>query len=337
MSLDYPWPTPPAAGEWCVVAEGVSWLRLPLPFALNHVNIWLLDSDAGVLLIDTGVKSPLSIEIWTQVLAELPRTLEGLLVTHYHPDHIGLAAWMTERNPMPVWVSQQDFDYSTRAFHADDKTFANSQDAWYQRHGLDTKRRQAMHRAGNTYRPYVSGIPANPLILQDQDDWLSGDTHWQVMTVGGHAPEMICLYSRQLNVLIAADHLLPAITPNISLSHYTVDANPLSTFLDSLAQFETLPQDVLVLPSHGLPYRGLHQRIAQLRTHHSEHFSRLVGACTEPATATDMLPVLFPRELDYQQLMFAMGESIAHLTYLSQSGALKGFSEAGQQYFVRAG
>jgi len=335
MSLDYPWRSAPSPSEWLEIAPGISWLRFPLPFALDHVNVWLIESDDGFFIVDTGVNSTENKEIWSTVLKKLPRSLSGLLVTHYHPDHLGLAEWLIARQAMPIWFSQGDLEYSQRAFSISDVDFADAQDAWYSLHGLDARRRKAMRQAGNTYRPYVSGIPAEPSILKNSDIWVAGGKQWQVITAGGHAPEMICLYCSELNVLICADQILPAITPNVSLNHYAKDPNPLLTFLGSLPEFELLPHDVLVLPSHGLPYRGLHERTQQLKQHHQERFDRILEACVAPSTATDLLPVLFARKLDYQQLMFAMGESIAHLRYLNLHGALSCTTESGQHHYQR--
>jgi len=118
--------------------------------------------------------------------------------------------------------------------------------------------------------------------------------------------------------------VLPRISTNISVFAATPDADPLAWFLASLDRLRALPEDTLVLPSHGLPFRGLHARIAQLEAHHADRCDELLAACATPKTAAELIPVLFPRPItDAHQVMFAMGEAIAHLNYLRQAGRLK--------------
>ena len=143
------------------------------------------------------------------------------------------------------------------------------------------------------------------------------------MIVGrGHAPEMICLFGAERNVLIAGDQVLPRISPNVSVWPSEPAANPLAEFLSSLARFRELPEDCLVLPSHGPPFRGLRARIDQLVAHHEERLAATLDACSAPATVVEVIPKLFDRPLDGHQLQFALGESLAHLNYLVDRGEL---------------
>lgn len=338
--LDFPWDSPPAANstgvELRTVVTGLQWMRLPLPFALDHVNVWLLADHDATLIIDTGVSTDVTVALWEDALGQLPPELSGVLITHYHPDHAGLAGWFAERNDMTVWFTRQEWEFANAARDSRNEEFSTNQDNWYRQHGLDEKRRAAMARVGNSYRPYVHELGLTPVFLSANDTLRIGDTEWRVITAGGHSPEMICLYSESLNILIAADQLLPTITPNVSLNFYTKDPDPLGTFLDHLRLFSGLPDDVLVLPSHGLPFRGLSTRVTRLRAHHEQRFAELCEHCVEPQSATDVLPVLFRRKLDYQQLMFAMGESIAHMNHLALNGLLERVSIGNVEHFVRS-
>ena len=341
MSLEFPWDSAPTANtggvELRTVVPGLQWMCLPLPFALDHVNVWLLADHDATIIVDTGVSTDETVALWKAALGQLPPALSGILITHYHPDHAGLAGWFAERYDMTAWFTRQEWEFANAARNARNEEFSTNQDNWYRQHGLDEQRRAAMARVGNSYRPYVHELGLTPVFLSANDILTIGDSQWQVITAGGHSPEMICLYSKSLNVLIAADQVLPTITPNVSLNFYTKDPDPLGTFLDNLNLFSGLPDDVLVLPSHGLPFRGLSSRIARLTEHHEQRFDALREHCTEPQTATDMLPVLFRRKLDYQQLMFAMGESIAHMNHLVLTGVLQRIRIGDVEHFVSNG
>ncbi len=338
MAVDYIYDAAPPAGEICrmdcVPGQTIGWIYMPLPFALDHVNLWLLgDPDEGPLaIVDTGIQSGKSKAMWQDLLATTRKPTE-LLITHYHPDHIGLAGWMVEQLGCSCYMSAQEIDQARMAHAASDEDFASGQTTWYRRHGLDAERITEVSSLGNTYRPIVSGLPQDVVLLSAGETVSLGGIEWQVMTGGGHSAEQICLYSQQLNVLISADQVLPRITPNISLVWYKHGGDPLATFLSSLDMFRDLPEDVIVLPSHGLPFRGLHPRIAHLREHHEERLELILRSAKQPVTASDLMPVLFRRELDPRQLMFAMGECLSHLRLLTNSGQLITESIEGVDHF----
>lgn len=338
MTVDYLYDTAPAAGEIfrmdCVPGRAIGWVYMPLPFALDHVNLWLLgDQNEGPLaVIDTGIQSDKSKALWQDVFANTRKPTE-LLVTHYHPDHIGLAGWMVDQLGCPCYMSAQEIEQARHAHSASDEDFSNGQSTWYRRHGLDEARVAEVTALGNTYRPIVAELPQDVILLAAGDTVNLGGIEWRVMTGGGHSAEQICLYSNKLNVLIAADQVLPRITPNISLVWYKHGGDPLATFLSSLDMFSDLPEDVVVLPSHGLPFRGLHGRIQVLREHHEERLELILQSSKQPVTATGLMPVLFRRELDPRQLMFAMGECLSHIRLLTNSGLLKTENIDGVDHF----
>ena len=328
MPVDYLYDNPPAAGEVqrldCVPGSAIGWMYMPLPFALDHVNLWFLgDPESGPLAcIDTGIQSGKSKQLWDEVLANTRKPSE-LLVTHYHPDHIGLAGWLIDKLDCPCYMTANEIEQARQAHGATDKDFSQGQSDWYHRQGLDAERVAEVTAFGNTYRPIVSELPKDVVIIAAGDSIELGGVAWQVMTGGGHSSEQICLYSKELNVLISADQVLPRITPNVSLVWYKQEGDPLANFIQSLDMFRDLPEDVVVLPSHGLPFRGLHGRIQYLKDHHKDRLDLIVQTAKQPMTATELMPVLFRRELDPRQLMFAMGECLSHIRFLTNSGQLQ--------------
>lgn len=337
MAVNYLYNAAPPAGEILRIGKSmeaggalpeladipISWLCLPLPFALDHVNVWLLgdETEGPLALVDTGIQSDGTRALWQDVFQRTRKPTE-LLVTHYHPDHIGLAGWVQQVCDCPCYLSQQEIDQAHKARNSTDKDFADGQTTWYRQHGLAEDSVQEVAALGNTYFPIVTELPSRVSIVAHGDQLELGGINWRVLTGGGHAPEQICLYSEALNVLISADQVLPRITPNISLVWYKTEGDPLAVFLKSLDMFKDLPEDVIVLPSHGLPFTGLHPRIASLRAHHEERLDRIIAATEEPKTASELMPVLFRRKLDPRQMMFAMGECLSHLRLLTNDGRL---------------
>jgi glyoxylase-like metal-dependent hydrolase (beta-lactamase superfamily II) len=325
-SLVFPVGTPPALGETILIAPGIRWLRMRLPFALNHINLWLLEDGAGWTIVDCGYALDETRDAWQRIFAEdlagLP--VHRIIVTHYHPDHIGLASWLTERWDAPLWITEQEFA------HAQMHTYGTGGDA------LESTRRDFALRAGldeasskvfairqNGYRRGVPSLPAEHLTIAEGSVIEIGGREWRVIIGEGHAPEHACLYCAEAGVLIAGDQILPKISPNISVQTYDPDGDPLSRYLASLKKLRAaLPADILVLPSHNLPFRGVHQRIDELAAHHHARCDDATTACARASSAADLLPVLFRRQLDAHQMGFALGEALAHLHYLERQGIL---------------
>jgi len=329
--------TLPAAGEAIDIAPGVRWLRMPLPFALDHINLWLLrdradDGREGWAIVDCGVANDATRAAWEQVFE---RHLDGLpvlrvIVTHMHPDHIGNAHWLTERWGCRLWISATDWyaarlaSQSTTGFGGDDAA------AFFGEHGLVDPEAIAKVRGRGGY--YASMVPQVPRRFRRLTDGLAlriGEHDWRCIAGYGHAPEHMSLHCAALGVLISGDMLLPRISTNISVIDLEPEADPLPLFLASIERLRALPADTLVLPSHGKSFRGVHERVAQLVRHHEQHFDAVVEACrARPCSAADLLPVLFRRQLDLHQTTFAMGEAVAHLHALAGMGRLRGRLDA---------
>ena len=322
--LQFPVAASPRPGEALAVASGVWWLRMPLPFALDHINLWLLEDSPGWTVVDTGYAMSQTKELWERIFAErlgrLPVT--RVIVTHYHPDHIGLADWLTRRWQVPLWVTEKEWLFArVMSRGADD--FAPLRRAFAQRAGLDAAESEIFGQRENSYRRGVPSVPASFQRLRDDMTIGIGERQWRVIIGEGHAPELACLYCSETGVLIAGDQVLPKISPNISVQAHEPDDDPLARYLLSLAKLRAaVPADTLVLPSHNLPFLGLHARIETLAAHHRARCDEVLTACGEPKTAMQLLPVLFRRALDRHQMGFALGEALAHLNYLMHQGAL---------------
>jgi glyoxylase-like metal-dependent hydrolase (beta-lactamase superfamily II) len=253
------------------------------------------------------------------------RRLTRCIITHCHPDHLGLAAWLEQETGAPLWIAQGEY----LAAHMIVEQIAGYSISYmvefFRRHGLDQTRIDGLISRGNGYKRGVPAIPLTYHRLFDAEVLRIGDHDWRTIVGYGHAPEHMSLYCAELGVLISGDMLLPRISTNISVMASNPQGDPLGLFLNSIDDFRSLPEDTLVLPSHGRPFRGLHARVDQLQAHHAERCEVLLDACAgRPQSAADLIGVLFGRELpDPHQTMFAMGEAIAHLNYLEHAGKLR--------------
>src|SRR5918996_3555379 len=304
------------------LSPGLFGVRLALPFALDHVNVWLL-ADDGWTLIDAGVADQPSRERWQQLEGFMGgRPVTRVVATHFHPDHMGLAGWWCERSGAELWASRTEWLQARALALEVSEDFVAAGRRFDHRAGLDAGEVEERAARGNLYRLRVTLPPPAYRRLAEGDEPTIADGRWQVIVGRGHAPEMLCLFSAERNLLIAADQVLPRISPIVGVWPGEPEANPLAEFLDSLATLRQLPDDCLVLPSHGRPFRGLHVRIDQLVAHHRERLAATLEACRRPATAVEIMPHLFDRRLDRHQLSFAIAETLAHLNYLLAEGRL---------------
>ncbi len=314
----------PALGSTIALVPGIHWVRMVLPFALNHINLWLLrdsiDGREGWTIVDCCIDRQESRAQWQDIFDS---TLQGLpvlrvIVTHMHPDHIGLAHWLCDIWKVPLWISATDYNVarnlSSAAFNADGQAAAN----FYASHGLIDPESVAKIKARTGYYSgLVPALPSSYHRIMDADVICIGDSDWRCISGYGHAPEHIALYCEKLNTLISGDMVLPRISTNVSVFDLEPEGNPLKLFLHSINKYLQLPVNTVVLPSHGKPFTGMHQRIAQLHSHHTDRLVEVLQACTQkPCSAADIVPIMFRRELDLHQMTFAMGEAVAHLHML---------------------
>jgi len=316
-SLDYPYPDTPKPGTTIEVAPGVHWLSMPLPFALDHINLWLV----GDTVVDTGIGDDATRALWEKILFQ--KQIKRVVLTHYHPDHAGNAAWLVQKFGAEFWTTQGEYltAHAVRASSAGYTTEAVLE--VFRKNGLDPERAKTMGGRGNRYAALVPEFPLSYRRIIEGDRVKIGGHDWRAFIGHGHAPEHLSLYCEALNVVIAGDMLLSTISTNVSVWSIDPEGDPLRLFLESLKRYRELPEDVLVLPSHGKPFRGAHVRVGELESHHEKHFAKLLQALKEKSlSAGELLGLLFRRPLDAHQTFFAMGEAIAHLHYLYYAGRL---------------
>ena len=335
--LAFPHPSAPAPNSVVPIAPGIVWIRLALPFALDHVNVYLIEDGGGWALVDTGIRDDRTIAAWEELLdGELrDKPISRLIVTHFHSDHSGMAGWLCRRLRVPLYITHTEYLRSAALLQERHSDTSESWNRFYQRAGLSAERTGLIARSGHRYMQHTTGlIPAR--ILAAGDALTIGQRKWHALTGAGHSPEQLMLYCPADGVLLSADHILARISPNVSVYHAEPEADPLGQYLTSLDDVpQSVDRDVLVLPGHNLPFRGLHARTAQLKLHHAARCDLIEAACrSAPQTVADLLPVLFPRPLDPQQTSFAIGEAFAHVNYMVARRRLasSGGHDGGDQY-----
>lgn len=324
-SLHFPVETAPAPGATVPIAPGVFWLRMKLPFALNHINLWLLEDGPGWTAVDSGFALDETKEAWEHIFADHldGRPITRMVVTHFHPDHMGLAAWLVERWQAPFWTTEKEWLHARMMNRDGGEDSARLRYDFAHRAGLDAASCTVFSERQGNYRLGCPVVPSSYQRLSDGSVIEIGGREWRVIVGEGHAPEHACLHCAETGVLIAGDQILPRISPNISVQAYEPDGDPLARYLQSLDKIRAvLPPETLVLPSHNLPFYGVHQRIDELAAHHRARCEDVIAACDRPKSAADLLPVLFKRQLDRHQMGFALGEALAHLHYLQGLGGL---------------
>ena len=319
--LRYPWESHPGADQVVEIAPGILWIRLDLPFRLNHVNIYLLADGDGWAMIDTGIGNDATIAAWT-TLFDGPlrgKTISRVIVTHAHPDHVGQAGWMVQRFSCPFYMSQ--VEYLQGVYHQNrrtDERLVNSRQ-FFRRHGMDEAITEQLLGRGQEYLTKTVPLPAAYVRLSHGDDILIGARSFRVITGAGHSPDQVMLYCAAEQLFLSADQVLSKISPNVSVWAHEPAENALGAYLNSLKNLEnTLPAEALVLPGHGLPFFGLKTRTKQLTDHHEERCQMIAEACRDTAkTSAELVPVVFfKHKLDAHQTGFAAGELIAHVNYM---------------------
>ncbi len=324
--LDFEFEETPETGCTMPVADGVHWLRMPLPFALAHINLWLLEDGDGWVIVDSGLHVDESTAIWERTLAGVMqgRGVDRVVVTHMHPDHAGNAGWLCAKLGAELSMTRQEYLYCRVLMADTGKPPPAAGLDFYRAAGFAP---EALHRYETTFGMfgrYIAPLPVSYSRITDGDTLGIGGREWQVIVGNGHSPEHACLFCPELGVLLSGDQVLPNISSNIGVWPTEPLADPLADWLASIDKLgKALPDDVLVLPAHGRPFRGVHARLTALRDEHLTGLERLQELCREPRRVIDTFSALFRRDIRPGELIMATGEAIAHLNYLRQRGEVE--------------
>jgi glyoxylase-like metal-dependent hydrolase (beta-lactamase superfamily II) len=330
----YPFDAVPGEGEAIEVAPSVLWMRLPLPVALAHINVWAIDDGDGWAIVDTGLCLPDSAHVWERLLAGPlgGRRVTRVFVTHLHADHVGMAGWFTRRFDCPLWMTRVEY-LTCRANVADVGREAPLDGVnFYRRAGWDDASIEAYRKRFGRSGRMIHALPESFIRLEDGAGLSIGAHEWQVVVGRGHTPEHACLYSPQLRVLLSGDQVLPRISSNVSVHPLEPNANPLDEWLVSIEKLRaSLPDDVLVLPAHNEPFLGLHDRLGRLERGMLRGLDRLRELLRVPRRAVDAFSTLFAGSVDPDDPMrytLATGEAVAFLNYLVRRGEVRGEVDA---------
>lgn len=325
--LVYPAGQPPAPGQSVEIVPGVLWLRMQLPFALTHINVWALRDGEGWAIVDSGVQTADTQAAWRTLLAEdgslQGRPVTRVFATHMHPDHVGMAGWLTREYGCSLWMTPLEY-MTCRVLAADTGREAPADGVrFYQRAGWNADDLATYRARFGGFGRMIHRLPDSFRRIEDGDMIRIGDHDWEVVVGRGHSPEHASLYCRSLRLLISGDQVLPRISSNVSVFPTEPEADPLAHWLDSLSTVRRrVADDVLVLPAHNEPFRGLHLRLNQLEDGVAEALDKLRACLTQPCRVVDVFGVLFRRAITHepQLLSLATGESVAHINYLIGRG-----------------
>jgi len=339
VAIKYEYDFRPEVGEAIDILPGMKWLRLPLPFQLTHINAWLVNDSNGWAIVDTGFFTSATRKVWedtfTGCLDHAP--ISKVLVTHLHPDHVGCAGWLCERFDVELYMSRDEY-LLCRILVSDTGLPAPPEGRrFYQAAGFSEQHLSRYIEMFGSFGKVVAPLPQSYHRLHEGRTINIGQHEWQVITGRGHSPEHACLYNPQQNVLISGDQILPTISSNVSVFPTEPAANPLAGWFDSLHRLKTLvPDDVLVLPAHGKPFRGVMGRLDALIDEHENGLQKLRELCREPKRAVDVFPALFKSKITESNLLMATGEAIAHLNYLFYEGEMEFDKDANGTHWYRS-
>ena len=331
QALDYPFGKrwSPLVGEPFRVADGVYWLRMPLPIALDHINLWLLKDDDGQwTIVDTGYDAQSCKDVWNSVFSGFcnAKDVKQIIITHFHPDHIGLAAWLAHKCGAPILISKGEFEHYSEIINRDAETFAKTVQRFAKNMGFDEQLAPVYASFfRQSEKADIDRVQREQcLFISEGDALVIRGRVWRIMVGNGHSPEHICLFCDELNVLISGDQAIARISSNVSVYPSNPTANPLNDWLQSCVKLrDSITEGALILASHQEPFVGIKSRMQKMIDDHHADLDLLRDALKSNMTVIQARKVLFDRELDPIQTVLATGETLSHLNYLLDVGEIE--------------
>ena len=323
--LSYPFDNRPNPGELIEVGPGIFWVRMPLPISLNHINLWMLEEQDGWTLVDTGMATEDTKALWEEIFSTHlnSKPVKQVIVTHMHFDHLGLAGWLVGKWGATLCMSRTEYLSSRVIINEIKSDPPEATVAFFRAAGVEESILDEFKVRFNNRSDFVSPLPSHYKRLTDNQVLQIGSLQWTVIIVEGHSPEHICLHCKSLNIMIAGDQILPRISPNISVRPDEPRANPLHNFLRSCESLKNrLNKDVLILPSHGDPFYGVHLRLQDMINEHKKGLQDLLEFCSQPRSVAEVFPILFKSKINIGNMVIAVGEAVANLNYLVSSKEL---------------
>lgn len=319
--MQYTKVTAPELGQLTRLADNVYWSRMPVPFPPKHINVYFLEDSDGWYVVDTGMNLPEAKQLWQQMFEQYfdDKPIKGVIATHMHMDHCGLAHFITNHWRVRLWMTQGEY-YAARS-HSE-SAYSWQLEQHYARAGMEEGFYQKVTKGFEPMERLREPLPLSFERLSAQTPLTINGRQWHIIIGHGHSPEHASLYCKSLNVLISGDQVLPRISPNISVTGECPNGDPMSDYLDSLQPFLKLPEETLTLPAHGNPFHALHHRVHALLADHNENLQCVMSACTEPQSVKQIIPQVFRRELSPIEYYLALGETQALVNRCWHQGKL---------------
>ena len=315
----------PKFGELTKIASDLYWAHFELPFRLNHVNLFLMDTPEGILILDAGLKSDHSEEHWEALLNGplKSKKFAGLLITHYHPDHIGMAGWLQKKLNIKCLTTEKEL-FTAKTFRSmPDDEYAKLFRNVFVRAGMSEEDIIAKGPATRLYKNRVYELPDFEIIKAGHEI-VSNDGKWKVRTDSGHSPEHISLLDKERKLYLSGDFLLPRISPNISDNFFDPLDDRLGEYLKYLNEIQEIGSETSVFPCHDWPFKEGMQRAKDLIKHHNHRLSLILEALNKKSiTIMDSISIIFDRKIGDEQMHFAIGEARAHLIHLDVTGQVR--------------
>ncbi len=311
----------PELGQMTRLADNVYWSRMPVPFPPKHINVYFLEDNDGWYVVDTGMNLPEARQLWQQMFNRYfqDKPIKGVIATHMHMDHCGLAHFITNHWRVRLWMTQGEY-YAARS--QTQEAYSWQLEQHYTRAGMEEGFYQKVNKGFEPMEKLREPLPLSFERLSAQEPLLINGRQWRIIIGHGHSPEHASLYCESLQVLISGDQVLPRISPNISVTGECPNDDPMSDYLESLQLFLALPEQILTLPAHGNPFHALHHRIHALLTDHDENLQKVMAACTNPQSIKKIIPQVFTRKLSPIEYYLALGETQALVNRCWHQGKL---------------